>query len=280
MSNKIQQGINGMNNELDVKKDQLIDLLIKMESVVVAYSGGVDSTLLAHLAAQSIGKQAIAVTAVSASLPKDELEEAQQIAVQFGFQHILIDSHEIDNPQYLENTPLRCYWCKHSVYGLLLEYAKQNNFKYVIDGTNFDDRGDHRPGRKAAREYGIKSPLLELEFSKEDIRSLAHHLGLPNWDKPAMACLSSRVPYGSRISLQVLEQIALAEQTLKMLGIRGSRVRHHGEIARIEVQPKDFERIIVNREKISNELQKIGFQYVTLDIMGYKMGSLNRAENQ
>lgn len=245
-------------------------------SAVVAYSGGIDSTLLAFLADQELGPRAVAVTAVSPSLASSELEEARGIAQQFGFQHVTLTSHEVEDPRYQENTSIRCYWCKNEVYGLLIAYARQNGYAYVLDGTNYDDRHDLRPGRKAATEKGVRSLLLEAEFTKEEIRLLAHELGLPNWDKPAAACLSSRIPYGTPISPEMLAQVAQAEKTLKALGVRGGRVRHHDQIARLEVDPAEFPKVFAQREKIIADLKATGFTFVTLDLVGYQTGSLNQ----
>jgi uncharacterized protein len=275
----VNKGINGMNRNLQEKRIALSELLTELNSVVVAYSGGVDSTLLAHLATQVLGDRAIAVTAVSASLPQDELIEAKEIAKNLGIRHLLLQSHELDDSRYLENSKLRCYWCKQEVYGQLVNFATQNNIEAVIDGTNYDDRGDHRPGRKAARANGLRSPLLELGFTKNEIRALARNLDLPNWDKPAMACLSSRIPYGSQIKVQTLEKIASAELILKSIGIqvplRCVRCFRGDALWHLEY----FEIMIANREMIVNEFNKIGYHFVTLDLLGYQMGSFNRMDN-
>lgn len=261
---------------LDDKHQSLIRMLHDMGSVVVAYSGGVDSTLLAYLANLELGKRAISVTAVSPSLAPEELEEAKQIANQFNFSHTLLESHEVEDPRYQENTPIRCYWCKTQVYGLLNEFAAQHGISAVIDGTNYDDLGDMRPGRKAAKEHGVISPLLEAEMTKEEVRFLARQYGLPNWDKAAAACLSSRIPYGTFVNPELLSKVAQAELILKRLEIHGSRVRHHGEIARIEVHEEDISKVIHHRENIFAEIQNIGYTFVTLDLAGYQTGSLNR----
>jgi uncharacterized protein len=258
------------------KQQNLRLILADLESVVVAYSGGVDSTLIALVATQELGPRAVAVTAVSASLPPDDLEDARQIAHRFGFQHVTLASHEVEDPRYQENTSLRCYWCKHIVYDLLVEYADQNGYAHVIDGSNYDDRQDVRPGRKAALERGVRSPLLEAGMTKEDIRSLARELGLPNWDKPAAACLSSRIPYGTLVSPEKLAQVAQAEEVLKSLGVRGGRVRSHDQIARLEVAPQDFETVLAHREEIVVRLQAVGYTFVALDLCGYRTGSLNQ----
>jgi uncharacterized protein len=258
------------------KQHNLRLILAGLESVVVAYSGGVDSTLLALVASQELGTRAVAVTAFSPSLPPDDLEEASQIAHQFGFQHVTLSSHEVEDPRYQENTPLRCYWCKHIIYNLLVEYADQHGYAHVVDGSNDDDRQDVRPGRKAAVERGVRSPLLEAGMTKDDVRSLARQLGLPNWDKPAAACLASRIPYGTLVSPEKLAQVAQAEKALKSLGLRGGRVRSHDHIARLEVAPGDFETVLAHREEIVARLQAVGYTFVALDLGGYRTGSLNQ----
>jgi uncharacterized protein len=258
------------------KQQNLRAILAGLESAVVAYSGGVDSTLLALLAAQQLGPRALAVTAVSPSLPPDDLEEAREIARRFGFQHVALASREVEDPRYQENTSLRCYWCKHIVYDLLIGYAAQNGYAHVIDGSNSDDRHDVRPGRKAALERGVRSPLLEAGLTKAEIRDLARDLGLPNWDKPAAACLSSRIPYGTPVSAEKLEQVAQAEGVLKSLGVRGGRVRVHDRVARLEVAVDDFETILAHREEIAARLQALGFAFIALDLSGYRTGSLNQ----
>lgn len=257
------------------KLTQLKEILLEMQSVAVAYSGGTDSTLLLKVAYDCLGKQAIGLTAVSASLPAQELHEAQEIARHIGVEHVLLESRETQDPRYLENSPERCYFCKTNVLDELIAYAREAGYQYILDGTNADDAHDHRPGRRAAKERGVRSPLLEAELGKAEIRQLARQFQLPNWDKPAAACLSSRVPYGTLITIETLDQVEQAEAALRKLGFRQLRVRHHDQVARIEVPSADFESVLLQRETIVSAIQKAGYNYVTLDLAGFRSGSMN-----
>ena len=259
------------------KRARCLALIGSARRAIVAYSGGIDSTLVARLAHETLGSNALAATAVSPSLARSDLEEACSILKVFGMAHRLIESNEMEKPEYRRNAPDRCYFCKATAYDLFSELAAREGFECVFDGTNADDVADHRPGRRAARERGVRSPLQEAGLTKAEIREWAAELGLPNQDKPANACLSSRVPFGMEVTPAKLAQIEAAEASLRALGFTGYRVRHHGQIARIEVPPETFPLVLANAAAITAALKSAGFLYVTLDIEGFRSGSLNEA---
>lgn len=248
-----------------------------MGSVAVALSGGVDSGLVAKVARDRLGDSAIALTAVSPSLPAQERQAVSELVRRIGIRHRFLDSTETDDPRYQANAPDRCYFCKTNVYEVLIDYAEGEGYRCLVDGTNADDVGDHRPGRRAARERGVRSPLQEAALDKAAVRALARELGLPIWDKPAAACLASRIPYGSAVTSAKLSQVEAAEAMLGALGLRQLRVRHHGQVARLEVEPRDLELVLEQRRRIARELKELGFVYVTLDLEGFRSGSMNEA---
>jgi uncharacterized protein len=254
-------------------------LLREMEHVVVCFSGGVDSGYLLAEAVDALGDNALALTAVSPSLAPEEGADARSLAQSIGARHLLIDTYELDDPRYAANPVNRCYFCKTELYGKAIEEAASLGIAHVLDGFNVDDRGDHRPGRKAARERGVRSPLDELGFTKADIREAARRMGLPVWDKPALACLSSRFPYGTSITPEKLTQVNRCERVLRELGFRVYRVRYHDELARIEVAPDEFDKLLQPgiREEILRRFKDAGFTYVSIDLQGYRTGSLNES---
>ena len=263
--------------ELELKFQNLKDNLKKLSSVAIAYSGGVDSTFLLKVAADVLGDKVIAITAKSTTYPEREFKEAVKYIGDIGAKHIVIISEELEIEGFAKNPIDRCYFCKKELFSKVRKVADDNNINAVLDGSNADDVSDYRPGMKAASELKVISPLKEAKLTKDDIRVLSKRLGLPTWNKPAFACLSSRFPYGNEITVEKLSMVERAEQFLMDLGFRQIRVRHHEEIARVEVNAEERNKFfdIELMDRVGNELKKIGFKYVTLDLLGYRTGSMN-----
>ncbi len=248
-----------------------------LRSVAVAFSGGVDSTLVLKVAHDRLGDGAVGVIGVSASLPPGELEEARALAKSIGARLEEIATGELDDPDYAANPSNRCFFCKSELYSKLVPWADARGLASVADGLNLDDRGDFRPGAKAADDAGVRHPLLEAGLGKADVRALARALGLPNWDKPALACLSSRIPYGTAVTLPRLDRIGRAESAVRRLGFASVRVRFHDDAARLEVPPADLERLFARRDDVVRAVKEAGFVYVALDLQGYRSGSANES---
>jgi uncharacterized protein len=258
------------------KEQALREALSSLGSVVVAYSGGVDSAYLAYVAHDTLGARALAITAESPSYPEQHRRMALTIAERFGLRHEIVHTSELERPEYRANPANRCYFCKHELYTHLSRIAAERG-AVIVDGSNADDRGDYRPGRQAAREFGVRSPLDEVDLTKDEIRELSRRVGLPTWDEPASACLSSRIPYHSEVTNEKLRMIERAERAVRDRGFRVCRVRHHDELARIEIASDELPRALAPETSaaIVRDLKAIGYRYVTIDLQGYRTGSLN-----
>ena len=264
---------------MDAKLNNLETLLRDTNGAIIAFSAGVDSTFLLKIAYSVLGERAIALTAQSPTVPPGEFEAAKEFTKTLGCRHIVIDSNELANPSFAQNPSNRCFFCKDELYRLCRDQAVKLNIPVIVDGTNLDDLKDHRPGLKAAKEWGIRHPLVEAEMTKDDIRRYSRALDLPTWNKPSSPCLSSRFPYGTEINLERLRKIGACEVYLKELHFREFRVRYHGDLARIELSAQEIARFFdeATRQAVVRKFKEIGFNYVSLDLQGYRTGSMNEA---
>jgi pyridinium-3,5-biscarboxylic acid mononucleotide sulfurtransferase len=262
---------------LQEKQDRLFAQLAALGRVIVAYSGGADSAYLAWAAGRVLGTNALAMTADSASLPESHKRDAEAFVRQFSIAHEYVETREFDNPDYLRNDANRCFHCKDELFTVLEEVARRRGYRHIVYGVNVDDLGDYRPGQNAARQHRVDAPLADAGLTKADIRELSRQAGLPTWDRPASACLSSRIPYGTAVTKENVKTVESGEEALKALGFRQFRVRFHGEIVRIEIAPDELARALTLEmaRRFTEIFKSLGFQYVTLDLEGYRQGSLN-----
>lgn len=261
--------------EMQAKYDQMRDLLREMGEVVIGYSGGVDSAVVLKVAHDVLGDKAVAVTGDSEAFPQGEVDAALKVAEEMGVEVVRVRTHELSNIHFRVNNPDRCYHCKTELFSELLQVAAARGIRWIADGSHADDVGDHRPGMRAGEEHGVRSPLREAGIHKSEIRELAAYLGLSNWDKPSFACLSSRFPYGTEITPELLDRLDRCEKALRDLGFRQFRVRHHDTICRIEVEPQDIPRLVELREQVNASFKDLGYTYVTVDLEGYRSGKMN-----
>jgi uncharacterized protein len=259
------------------KQEKLLGLLRGMGRVIVAYSGGTDSAYLAWAAKQALGNEALAITADSASIPESHKRDAEAFAREFGIRHEYVETREFDNPDYVKNDPNRCFHCKDELFTVLEKIGAERGIANIVYGVNKDDLGDYRPGQRAATLHGVNAPLVDADLTKAEIRELSRRAGLPTWDRPAAACLSSRIPYGTAVTIENIRTVEAGEEEIKALGFRQFRTRFHGELVRIEIAPEELPRAL-NAEmagKLTAIFKRLGYQYVTLDLEGYRQGSMN-----